>query len=180
MLLFRGWSEENHKIKQGLSFSLTEITLNTRTHSHTHTHTQTQEWTRPQTNYKCTLQFHGTFLLSQPHCYARWLHLCIILKLTAVRSCVGFVLCCYKKVFVSLLRELYQIHPVIEKAVCIDEPPHVGRLTFKWLCYNDGSTGGHAIKKTAQCVLAYVNEYVCRFIKVSQWNVWEDDGKTRC
>lgn len=35
--------------------------------------------------------------------------------------------------FASVLHELYQIHPVIEKAVCIDEPPHAGRLTFKWV-----------------------------------------------
>lgn len=50
-----------------------------------------------------------------------------------MHSCVFAAI---KKVFVSLLHELHQIHPVIErkkKAVCVDEPPRAGRLTFKWV-----------------------------------------------
>lgn len=39
-----------------------------------------------------------------------------------------------------------------EKAVCTEEPSRAGRLTFKWVCHNDRSTGGHAIKETAQSV----------------------------
>lgn len=131
-----GELRKNTKLKQGFSFSLTEIALNT--------HKHTQEWTRTQTNCKCTLQFHGTFLLSQPHSNDRWLYLCVCntkIINSGVHSCVRFLLAAIKKVFVSLLRELYQIHPVIEKAVCIDEPPHAGRLTFKWVCHNDGSNG---------------------------------------
>lgn len=84
---------------------------------------------------------------------------------------VFFLLAAIKKVFVSLLHELYQICLVIEKAVCIDELSHAGRLTFKWVCHNDGSTGGHAIKKTAQCLSLCVNEYACCFIKLSQRSV---------
>ncbi len=60
--------------------------------------------------------------------------------------------------------------PSQEKAVFINEPPHTGHSTFKWLCRK----GGHAIKKAAQRLLACVNECVCQFIKEKhvggKWN----------
>lgn len=76
-----------------------------------------------------------------------------------------FSACHYKKVFVSLLHKLYEIHLVIETAVW------AGHLTFKWVCHNDGSTGAHAIKKIAQHLSVCVTEIVCHFAKLSQRNV---------
>lgn len=80
--------------------------------------------------------------------------------------CAFSVSAASKKVWPSLLNELYQIHPVMEKAVCIDEPPRAGRLTFKWVATMMDQQADTLLKRQL-CVC----RCVCCFIKLSQRNV---------